>query len=611
MNLGFALPVYAWLAALALPVVAFYLLKLKRERQEVPSLALWRKVLADQRVNSPFQRFRRHLSLWLALAALAALALAAMQPWWRSGPAPADRLPVLVDVSASMGARAIAGGPTRLDEARARVLALVERLGPGTSLCLVALGGQARRLTPFTDDRAELRRALDGLAVENAAPDLAGACRLLGAIARGEPCRRALLVTDGNLPAQVDAELPMSLDIERVAPGGANLGLTTLAARRTRDGRWEVLAQVEGSAQAERGGTLEIRRGDEVLGERAVAPGPLGAQRVAVTVAADAEQVLEVRLRPDGFDALAADDRACVALPRLRPLRAWVAPALATWRKAIAAQADVTMAEHDCDLVVTDRAEDLRRGAAVRLGVGVVPEALTALVAVGDGGSTVVDRRLGEPLLAHVGLGDLVIAEKVAWQAGAGEAEAERRGFTVLVHGDRGPLLVAAQNGRSRDLYLLFHSDRSTLPWRLGFPLLAGNLVDLARRLRGLDEAAARRTGTLTVEGCPPGAELRLEGPEVAGATATADAEGVVTGLPAPAVGVYHLTGPDLRRDLGTGLLDRGETRLESVDRLRLREVAVAADAPPAPAQALLWRWLALAALALLLFDWWWGNRRP
>ena len=93
----------AWLAALFVPLVAFYFLKLKRPRHDVSSLVLWRQVIADQRVNSPFQKFKRNLLLLLQILLLALLVLAAMQPLLRSGASRAERLPVLIDVSASMG----------------------------------------------------------------------------------------------------------------------------------------------------------------------------------------------------------------------------------------------------------------------------------------------------------------------------------------------------------------------------------------------------------------------------------------------------------------------------------------------------------------------------
>src|SRR3954453_12282906 len=91
----------AWFFLLLAPLIAFYFLKLRRPRQVIPSLVLWRQVLADQRVNSPFQRFKRNILLLLQLLLLALLALAAMQPVLRRLGSGATRLPVLIDVSAS------------------------------------------------------------------------------------------------------------------------------------------------------------------------------------------------------------------------------------------------------------------------------------------------------------------------------------------------------------------------------------------------------------------------------------------------------------------------------------------------------------------------------
>ena len=82
---GFSSLSMAWLALLALPLVVFYFLKLRRPRLEVPSLVLWRQALNDQRVNSPFQRFKRNLLLFVQLLAQLLNVLAAKQPFRRKG----------------------------------------------------------------------------------------------------------------------------------------------------------------------------------------------------------------------------------------------------------------------------------------------------------------------------------------------------------------------------------------------------------------------------------------------------------------------------------------------------------------------------------------------
>ena len=78
---------WALLLLLAMPaVVLLYFLKLKRPAVRVPSSLLWRKVVEDMRVNSPFQKLKRSLLLLLQLLALLAAALALARPLLRVRP---------------------------------------------------------------------------------------------------------------------------------------------------------------------------------------------------------------------------------------------------------------------------------------------------------------------------------------------------------------------------------------------------------------------------------------------------------------------------------------------------------------------------------------------
>src|ERR1035441_8957153 len=80
---GFQSLSHLWLLALFAPLVLFYFLKLKRPRAEIPSLVLWRQVLQDHRVNSPFQKFKRNLLLLLQILLLLFPVSARVQPFWR------------------------------------------------------------------------------------------------------------------------------------------------------------------------------------------------------------------------------------------------------------------------------------------------------------------------------------------------------------------------------------------------------------------------------------------------------------------------------------------------------------------------------------------------
>ena len=137
----------AWLFALLAPLVAFYFLKLKRPKLEIPSLVLWRQALTDQRVNSPFQRFKRNILLFLQIALLALVVLAAMQPFWRGQSTRVRRLPILIDCSASMAALDKPGGVSRLDAAKAEAEKLVDGMLPDQELCLISFSRTARKRT--------------------------------------------------------------------------------------------------------------------------------------------------------------------------------------------------------------------------------------------------------------------------------------------------------------------------------------------------------------------------------------------------------------------------------------------------------------------------------
>src|SRR5687768_18172674 len=58
-SMGLLLPIALALLALAIPIIIFYMLKLRRRDQSVSSSLLWRRALLDRTANAPWQRLRR------------------------------------------------------------------------------------------------------------------------------------------------------------------------------------------------------------------------------------------------------------------------------------------------------------------------------------------------------------------------------------------------------------------------------------------------------------------------------------------------------------------------------------------------------------------------
>lgn len=609
----------AWLFALLVPLIAFYFLKLKRPRIAIPSLVLWRQVLNDQRVNSPFQRFKRNLLLLLQILILALLALAAMQPFLRREATQAHRLPVLIDVSASMAALDKPHGISRLEEVKRRLRERIDALLPDQELCLVAFGKTARRLTPFTNNHRELREALDALTVEDVPSDIEEALRLAQALGRTEPFDKVLLLSDGNLPNQANFELPFQIDFQKTTPAGSNFGITAFAARRSPGGHWQVFVQMAGSANAESTtGVLELLQGEKVIAHEDVSLTRGSNPRLTFDLAGGPGAVLEARLKLNDFDSLAADDAAWLTLPAARPLTIFVPESLAGYRHALAALEDInvfpqadTSTPAAFDLVISDHEEDLQKTARVKCAIGIVPTDARSLVNMEARNSQVVDWRRDSPLLQHVTLRDVVFMEQPVNTGTTSEDSLAQLGYETLAQGERGPLILQKRTSEALLVSLLFHTDRSTLPYRVGFPILVSNLVQLALHESGLAEAEAGRTGVLSADGFVANASCTITGPANDRRTVQADAQGRLTGIPAPRAGEYTITASGgLPQSVGASLLSATETSLAAVDQLQFNDqLTVAAVTAPAKSDRALWWAIAFVAFVALLIEWWWFQR--
>ena len=153
MNLAAPLGLLA--AALAVPLVAWYVLRSRRPRQVVASTFLWGRTERSVAAAVPWQRFRPDVTFWLLLAALLLGALALARPF-RTVPAElGDHTVVVLDASGSM--LADEDGPTRLELARREARELTDKLGPGQLMSVVEAGTRARVLLSASSDPAAIR----------------------------------------------------------------------------------------------------------------------------------------------------------------------------------------------------------------------------------------------------------------------------------------------------------------------------------------------------------------------------------------------------------------------------------------------------------------------
>ncbi len=612
--------VVLWLLLL-IPIVVLYFLKLKRPRVELSSLALWKTVLDDQRVNSPFQRFKRNIQLWLQLAMLILLVLAAMQPIIQGGAGRAEYLPILIDTSASMAATDPETGKTRLEIAKDQLRDLVENMVSGQRVSLIAMHSTAQRLTEFTSNRRVLLDALDKVQVRDVPSRLEDALRMTQALARTVPIERVLVYSDGNFPERVDFELPFSVTFQQVDPAGPNIGITAFNAQQQTAPKWDVFLRVEASEPSS--GTVALMQDGREVGEESFVLEKGESQRLTFGVASEVSTRLEARLTVDDgeYDSLASDNTAWLDLPTPRPLRVYVDPDLASYRQALTENEALDLYPDEgatdqrgipFDLVFSEKASDKELDSTVRVFTGVIPAELTELVDSKSDLTEVIDWDRSSPLLQHMQMRDVQIMDDVQTLSGVGDGDFEDLGYTILAHGRNGPLIVQKRVGAEVDVYLLFHTDRSTLPYRIAFPILVTNGVQIAFHEAAIGEVRGARTKVLPVREMSPNAEYVVRSPSGEDVTVKADENGMLNGVAAPVAGAYRIldSGSEVAT-LSVSLLDAMETSLSRVDEIQFNELTVSAAEELLDSDRPLWSTLAMIAFVVLLAEWWFFQRPP
>ncbi len=609
---GFFAPLMSLLALMAIPIVVFYFLKLRRQRLQVSSLVLWQQVLADHRVNAPFQKFKRNLLLLLQLILLLLLVLAAMQPYWKSQAERAQRVPVLVDCSASMAAMDKPGGQSRLDAAKMQVNELIDGLLSDQQLCIIAFSDTAQRLCAFTNNKRELKAALDQIKIREVPGDLEDAMRMADAMARAEPFEQVILISDGNFPAQTDFALPFDIDYQQLKSPGTNLGIATLNAQRADSRQWDVFVKVV-AANAPANATVELYQNDQLVGTEDIHVELDEPKKLVFRVTADEASHVRIKLSPDGFDALLSDNLAYLDLTGLRPLVVNIDKQMVPEQLAIKAMDQVRVVGSDspADLLITNESDSVVDGVKVIWRNGGLPQELTQLMEVKpDAGSQVVSWNRADPLLGHISFNDIIVLDQPTTKEDIRELDFESLGYRILMHGSKGPLLLSKQYDSHMEYILTVDAARTTLPYRVAFPVMLSNLVRQAMQQAGLQEVQAYHTGVFPPIDVIGEKAYNWEYPNGSTQKVTSSVKGKLIGLSCPVSGQYLLSDasqPVL--SMGASLLDARESSLIGVEQLQFRELSVTAAAKPLAMDRSFWPTMLWLALAVLLFEWWYFHR--
>ncbi|HWL51195.1 MAG TPA: BatA and WFA domain-containing protein [Chthoniobacteraceae bacterium] len=492
----------AWLGLLALPIVAFYLLKTRQRRRPVSTLLFWEQ-LKPRLENSPFWRkLRRWLSLAAQLLIFALLLAALARPAFDWEQHPPRRTVAVIDPSASMQARH--PSPSRWEEASANLRRSIAQLRVEDEMAIVSAEDPPRIIHGWSSSQRELREAAAALEVRSTATHPGAALELAAQLAALREGAEVAVFSDAVWPPDAKETLPPGALLYGVDAGPPqNAGLTLFAIRRSpvAPGDWQLDAEV--TATDRFSGTLELRRDGEPMDLAPVGIEPGRLWQKSWRGSTEAGAVFTAVLKADPGDRLAIDNEATARLEALRPVRILlVGPAdpfleavldavpLVQWSRV---DAFPPALPHGTDLVIT-RGENLPAEP---------PSVATLLLHPDRSGfwgerrgtlkeAPVTDLRKMSRLLRHTGFAQVAIDEAGEWQAAPGSETIA----ASLEH----PLIFGQWDRAPRWLVLGFDPAKSDLPLRTAFPVFMGNLLQSLRPDPATGAGAARLPGRVESE---------------------------------------------------------------------------------------------------------------
>lgn len=148
-------------AALAGLVLAFYLLRPRRQRIVVASLLVWRRTINQHEANGWLAWLRRRVVLLLQLLAVVLVALALARPEQLGTVEHGPPVALVMDTSPSMAIEADAG--SRMDKVRMEARRLLRSLDESARITVIAAGPIPRVLVANQTDRVAIDRSLEKL----------------------------------------------------------------------------------------------------------------------------------------------------------------------------------------------------------------------------------------------------------------------------------------------------------------------------------------------------------------------------------------------------------------------------------------------------------------
>lgn len=539
--LEFANPLGWWWAALALPIIAFYILKVRLRRQPVSTLLFWDRVFEEKKPRAWWQQFRHWLSLLLQLLLLLLLVGALVDPLWSWQKNQRRKLVLIVDNSASMAA-ADASGKRRIDQAKQTAAALVRSLRAGDEMAILTAGGKPSVAIGLTDHVGSLIEALDRIPLTDAPTALADTVTTARRLLPQNNQSHVFVLTDGCDPATGELSQKESITLYGFGEPADNVAITQFQARRSLLDAvgYQVLIEVTNLGDQPQKCQLDLSLEDELVDVLPVELEPGASKTLNLDQASSTGGRLVARL--DCQDGLAVDNVAMAILPVRQKMHVELVTPGSVFLQSVLESIPLvelsirqTLADSAADSVASsadDSAADPeppRAAPGVRVIHRQVPQQLPPgklfvidplescdLWTVGEAIEQPIVSSVAKesPITQHVKLTNVLFPAARLLEF---HVDAETLIGTPLDE----PLLVHIRRPQGDVLVLNLDLDQGDLPLRIAFPVLMKNAIEWFQGVRAELQPSIATGSAATVDLRQAG--LASDMPQAASATAGSD----------------------------------------------------------------------------------------
>lgn len=586
-------------AVTAAAIVALYFLKHRRRQVIISSTQLWRRVLENRIENSLFEKLRRYLSILLAVTTglLVAMSIARPEMEWLTGKS--LRTVIVLDTSPTMQTR-MNDGKTRWEHAVEAANAIVSAGTGSTQFRIADTSGQFD--SPFTDNRAELRRLIERMHpviaptrfpdIDKPLPDTE--TNPAGRTTKVEETP-VTFITDGVSPVNVPANAT-SISVFETA---SNVGITAFEVRSmpTAPLAYEAFLEARNSGKEARSVEITVSGAGQqrIVKKVNIAGGQ--SYKEALDLSKFDGGGIRAAIRSDG-DAFSPDDIAYAYLPVKRRTRTllvtngnkFLENALKLDRLvelstiAPAAFKDAK----DFDAIVFDRFAPAELPSRPSLIVGAQKAAW-----LGEPQGYVARPRFeswmeNHPVMQHVSLYDVTIENA---------ARIDTKNLSVLAaSASDTPLIVASESPRW--IQLTFDLQASDFPYHPGFPIFLDNAIAwfgrerlAIRRAPGIVEIPLAKAEVRTIDGSPLPTQESVTG----------------TVFEASEPGLYVASSGDVRQYIAVNFANR---EFSDINNSHVRENRTNQTAGIPFLRHELWFYMLCGALLLIGAEWFTYHRR-